>query len=208
MKYKINNYTSKLEFFSDIQQAYKKLNIKNLAISGGSSLNIFDTISPNLDTDIYLVDERFVPEDNPSSNYLQAKNKIKADIKSWQVAKHNDISLCLTQYERSLPCSFDLMILGVGTDGHTASLFPNTKALYATSLCTHNQTDKFDIKDRLTLTFQAIKKAKKVFVILIDKPNVIKKIKDDTIEYEDFPIKKVLQLCDTVLYHLNTKENI
>ena len=205
MNYKLNNYTSEQEFFNDIKESYVSLDIQDIAISGGSSLSIFDSINPTKTTNIYLCDERFVDESNPKSNYYQAKQKISTHINSWEVSKYQNILKCINEYERSLPVSFDLIVLGVGSDGHTCSLFPNTQALESQDLCTHNTTDVFDIKDRMTFTYEAIKRTKKVWVILIDKPDVITQIQNNKISYKDFPIKKVFDICDTIIFHLNTK---
>ncbi|CAA6803238.1 MAG: 6-phosphogluconolactonase (EC, eukaryotic type [uncultured Campylobacterales bacterium] len=202
MTYNIKKYTSKTKFYNDIKEHYEEINPSALGISGGSSLSIFDHIRPEFDTEIFLVDERFVSEVDINSNCMQARLKIMSNINPWNVLIHNDIEKCIQEYENSLPYSFDLIILGVGSDGHTASLFPNTKALDSKELCAHTQTDKFDVKDRLTLTYEGIKKADNIFIVIINKPEVLRSIQDPSIDYKDFPIKKVINTQNPTIYYL------
>ena len=92
-------------------------------------------------------DERFVPEDDPLSNYRMAREALlsKAPIPAANIhpipTEHLDPEAAAADYERSLRSSygagqldparplFDVTLLGLGTDGHTASLFPGSPAL-------------------------------------------------------------------------------
>ena len=92
-------------------------------------------------TDIYFGDERAVPPGDPQSNYRMARESLldavpipAAQIHRMQ-AERVDLETAAKEYASQLPEHLDLIILGVGEDGHTASLFPGSAAL-------HEQTRK------------------------------------------------------------------
>ncbi len=93
---------------------------------------------------LFLSDERCVPLDHPDSNYRMAREALldhvaAPDEQVYAVPTHLDASEAARSYEFSIRSllapandeipAFDLVLLGIGGDGHTASLFPGTKAL-------------------------------------------------------------------------------
>ena len=116
----------------------------NIALSGGSTpQEIYRSISKKLsfmpfdnDLHFYQVDERYVPSTDKDSNQKMITETFASllDLKLKNVHFHFfDTSLpikeSLSKYTKELPKNFDLTILGIGPDGHAASLFPDSKAL-------------------------------------------------------------------------------
>lgn len=85
--------------------------------------------------DIYFGDERAVPPGDSQSNYRMARESLldAVPIPPAQVhrmpAERPDREAAADEYARRLPERLDLVILGLGEDGHTASLFPGSSAL-------------------------------------------------------------------------------
>jgi 6-phosphogluconolactonase len=85
--------------------------------------------------DVYFGDERAVPPDHPDSNYhmvyeaLLSRVPVPPDQVHRMEAERDDRDAAALDYERRLPPRLDVLFLGMGQDGHTASLFPGSVAL-------------------------------------------------------------------------------
>ncbi len=124
-------------------------------------------------------DERSVPPDNKDSNYRMAKEALlsKLPIAEQQVhrlqAERSDRDQAARDYQNEIakvfgvspdgpPPAFDLILLGMGPDGHTASLFPHTTALKETKRwVVVNHVAKFNT-DRVTFTTPLLNRASHV----------------------------------------------
>lgn len=129
---------------------------------------------------LFWSDERCVPLDHPDSNYKMAMD---AGFSKLPIPKENifpmrgegDLEKSAKDYEREIlekipSRSFDLVMLGMGDDGHTASLFPKTHGLHPIS-GRHVIPNYVPQKDtwRLTLTFECINSASHIVVYVLGK---------------------------------------
>lgn len=167
-----------------------------IALSGGGTPRpIYENLPPLPDIEFFEVDERYVPSNHQDSNFKLITETLNPKRFHF-FNTSRPISTCLKQYESELPKSpFDLIILGIGPDGHIASLFPRSKALKEKKrLVAHTTTDQFTVHDRLTLTFPCIMKAKKLLVLLRgkEKEKTLNTLTNGKESLEEFPAKKLL----------------
>ena len=167
-----------------INEAIKKRGRASMAVSGGSTPKpLFEELSLlDLDwskVDLTLVDDRWVDADHKDSNELLVRThfiKNKAERVNFLPLKNDEqtakqgISLS-EEGLQSFTMPFDVIILGMGEDGHTASLFPCSDELKeGMDLKTKNTLVSTNPKsapyERISLTAKSIMEAKKVFLHL------------------------------------------
>src|SRR3954452_19990684 len=163
-----------------------------IAVSGGSTPKAafqlladpnqpFRKRMPWEDLELFWVDERTVPPDHPDSNYRMTREALLDHVPLLPQQVHRmegelDPEAAAARYESELRNTFrlegaetprfDLISLGMGDDGHTASLFPNTAAIHEMSrLVTANQVPQKDTW-RITLTWPVINHARSVFFLI------------------------------------------
>jgi 6-phosphogluconolactonase len=138
--------------------------------------------------EIFWSDERTVPPTDSESNYGNAIEFLNTPPLN-QAKKHrlvgdcDDLITSAANYENLVKavCAqsrLDMVLLGVGDDGHTASLFPNTEALKDTTrLFTPNFVPQKNMW-RMTITFTAIEQARAVYVLVLGrgKSKILKQI--------------------------------
>lgn len=113
----------------------------SLALSGGSTPRATHealALIPGVPwdrIDVYFGDERCVSPEHPDSNYRMAKESLfdRVPLPGHSIhrpeAERPDRDAAARAYEAILPAAIDLVMLGIGEDGHTASLFPGAAAL-------------------------------------------------------------------------------
>ena len=170
---------------SKIQSAIQEREIFTIALSGGSTPKpLYEAIArQNLPWDkihVFWGDERYVPPDNPDSNQLMARRAWldRVDIPAENIhpmpTDEPDPADAARKYEAHLgeffnlqPGEFpamDLNLLGMGDDGHTASLFPHTDALHVRDrLITVGNKDA---QPRITFTVPTINRARCVMFVV------------------------------------------
>lgn len=121
---------------------------------------------------VFFSDERAVPPDHPDSNYLTVHRALlsRVTIPSTNVhrmeAERADREAAAREYERSLPPRLDVLLLGMGPDGHTASLFPGSAALDERHRLIVPVLGTKPPSQRLTITPPVIEAARNVAVIV------------------------------------------
>jgi 6-phosphogluconolactonase len=121
--------------------------------------------------DVFFGDERAVPPDHPDSNYRTVYLALlsQVPIPPRQVhrmeAERADREAAAREYERALPPRLDVLVLGMGPDGHTASLFPDSAALDERRRLVVPVVGAKPPAERLTITPPVIEAARKVAVI-------------------------------------------
>jgi len=151
-----------------------------LALAGGSTPEKAYAILAAPDWSkwhLFFGDERFVPRDDERSNFAMTQRSLlgrAAGAAVYPVPTESATPAdAASAYEKVLLDAFggsprfDLVLLGLGDDGHTASLFPGKPALAATNWVTSSGPGVLPPPvDRVTLTFPAINAARKVLFLV------------------------------------------
>ena len=157
----------------------------------------------------FFSDERLVPPDHPDSNYGMVYRSLLSRIPAppWnahrlatelgdpeRVAEHGDgiLRQFFNLKDAEFP-RFDLVLLGLGADGHTASLFPGSSALRETSRCVAATWAESVGAHRITLTLPVINHAAEVLFLVSGggKAEILREILEGTAPPERFPARAV-----------------
>jgi 6-phosphogluconolactonase len=127
---------------------------------------------------LFWGDERYVPADDPRSNFRMARETLLDHVASPADHVHPmptsmaDPGAAATAYEHTMRQFFgtdipvfDLILLGLGADGHTASLFPHSPALRESTRLVVSVTTTANPPVRLTLTVPPLVAARRIFVM-------------------------------------------
>jgi 6-phosphogluconolactonase len=194
-------------------QPQKKISI---ALSGGSTPKLLFSLwssdeTPKVDWNrvhFFWGDERCVPPDHGDSNYGVVKQLFFDPMDILQANIHrvlgeNDPVEERARYEHEIKShvevddngipKFDLVILGMGADGHTASIFPHESELLHSSRFVEVATHPQSGQKRLTLTGPVINRANKVVFLITgsDKAAVLTQVLHETGHYESFPASHI-----------------
>jgi 6-phosphogluconolactonase len=122
--------------------------------------------------DVWWGDERYVAADDPERNERQAREALLDHIPLDPVRVHpmasleDDVDAAAQRYADALPASFDVLLLGMGPEGHIASIFPESPAAV-------DERRAFAVRDcpkppptRISLGFGAIQTAREVWLLV------------------------------------------
>lgn len=199
----IKSLCNKIEQLSN--QAIKDRSRFTIGLSGGSLIDFLAAGLPGINTDwtkwlFILCDERIVPENDKESTAGQYKSKLFTKI---QITPSQFLTIdpnllpssCADSYSNKLKQLFpndplpkiDLLLLGLGPDGHTCSLFPGHPALSVTNKWVVGIDDSPKMPpQRITLTYDVINNARSCIFVVAGKgkAETVKRIVKDG---EDFP---------------------
>jgi 6-phosphogluconolactonase len=220
------------EFVQSATLAVSEKGSFSVALSGGSTPKALYSLLANdaalrsqLPWDkmsLYFGDERSVGPDHADSNFRMATETMlsKVPLKPEQVfrikGEYQETEKTAQEYEQALRASFkiaegqfprfDLVLLGMGTEGHTASLFPGTKALHETKrLVVRNWVGKL-YTNRITLTAPAINNAARVMFMITgaDKALALKGVLEGPYEPDQLPSQMIQPSSGQLLWLVDT----
>lgn len=200
------------QFIAIGQEAISERGSFFVALSGGSTPNaIYKELSQDpyknlLDwKKVYLFwsDERPVPPDHPESNY---HNAMQAGLSALPIPSENiyrmqaegEIEDHALAYENTIrdkvpALSFDLVMLGMGEDGHTASLFPETHGLHVNDrLVTANYVPQKSTW-RMSFTYECIHTARTIVIYVLGKgkAEMVKDVLTGPYQPDIWPIQRI-----------------
>lgn len=218
------------EFFYALVKEYQKKGKKiNVALSGGSTPKLWfkqlaDQYKDKIDWNqihFYWGDERMVPADSIESNFGEAKRYLFEHIPipdanihpvngtnqvNEEVKRYTEMLINNLDNEEGKPV-FDLVILGMGDDGHTASIFPNQMDLIdsdaACSLAYHPETRQL----RITITTKVINKARYVVFLITgeSKAEVLKSVFNQDDYAKQYPAAYVLPDSNQLYFFIDSE---
>ena len=214
-------------FIADAQKAIKAKDVFYVATSGGNTPKRFFELlgetpqASSLPWDkiqLFWVDERYVRPDSQWSNY-----KLAVDTFLTRVAipdanvhriptEHEDFKTAAHRYEETIRevfgldagkvPRFDLILLGMGSDGHTGSLFPNSYAAFDTEdlACVVYVLD--EKLNRITLTHPVLRAASHLLVLVCgqEKAGILKAVLTSEPDEVQYPIHALWPVLDRVTW--------
>jgi 6-phosphogluconolactonase len=204
----IDTLSSKI--IDNLQEAILKKGSASLLVSGGSTPKpLFEKLSsfniPWEKIKVALCDERWIDKNHKDSNEKLVRDSLLVNFakKATFISMYQEYidieyaqDVCSNIYEKEL-FPFDVLILGMGNDGHTASLFPNNiklkEALETTKgfcICMKPDTAPYE---RMSLTKTAILSATNIYLHFegVEKQDVYKKVLEGA-SSNDMPVSAIL----------------
>lgn len=203
-----------IEFLDYIAKGKKSGHVINIALSGGNSPKaFFERIAVNQcksktpvqwpKVHLFWVDERCVPPDHADSNYgmafssLLRKIELKEsnihrirgeNIPGMEARRYSEEVKMLVPLKEGIPV-FDLIFLGMGDDGHTASIFPNRMDLLDAGNIYETAVHPDTGQTRITMTGKTILRAKKIVFLVTggSKSTIIRQIMNCEPESSRYP---------------------
>ena len=199
-----------------------------VALAGGSTPMLlysllaaepYCTRLPWRETHVFWGDERAVPPTHPDSNFgiakatLLSRVPVPADHVHRMQAERADLDAAASEYEAEIartftaqpadePPAFDLILLGLGTDGHTASLFPYTQALRETTRWVAPNYISRLKANRLTLTTPLLNRAATILFLVsgTDKASALQAVLEGPPDPEQLPAQLIRPVAGRLVW--------
>lgn len=216
------------EFLKAVEEAVSQKGTFTVALAGGSTPKALYAMladDPAVRSKIpwpklrfFFGDERHVPPDHHDSNFKMANEALfsKGVVEPEQITRikgeYADTEKAALEYEQALRTyfklkdgeypRFDLVLLGMGEEGHCLSLFPGTKALHASPrIVVRNWVGKL-YTERITLTAEAANQANRVIFLVTrsDKALALKAVLEGPYEPEQLPAQLIQPVSGNLLW--------
>ncbi|MCB0653550.1 MAG: 6-phosphogluconolactonase [Saprospiraceae bacterium] len=221
--------TAFAEYFTDQAQKYiKSQGLFNVVLAGGSSpKRVYQLLaSPDFREKIdwkkvyfFFGDERFVPADDPQNNGLMAENVLfhplqiphsqifKIDTSFSPMESAEKYMETITSHFKGKPIHFDLILLGLGDNAHTASLFPFTEVLNEESPSVEAVFLKNENTFRITMTAALINQAKNTAFLVFgsNKAEAVQQVIQGIHDPENFPAQLITENNSNLHWFLDDK---
>jgi 6-phosphogluconolactonase len=146
----------------------------SVALSGGHTpWRMLQVIDPDAlgepGTTIFQVDERVAPEGDPDRNLTHLNETLSAPARERLLpmpVNDDDLEEAARRYANALPDSIDLVHLGLGPDGHTASLVPGDPVLEVSDRPVALTGGEYQGRRRMTLTYPALNAAARILFLV------------------------------------------
>ena len=214
-------------FIADAQKAIKTKDVFYVAISGGNTPKRFFELlaeAPQANSlpwgkiHLFWVDERYVGPESEWSNYKLAADTFLSKVAIPRANVHriptelDDFNAAARRYENTIRevfglgagkfPEFDLILLGMGPDGHTGSLFPNSYAAFDTEdlACVVYVLD--EKLNRITMTHPVLRAACHLVVLVCgrEKEAILKKVLTSEPDEVRYPIHALWPVLDRVTW--------
>jgi len=205
------------EFVRLAGEAVRESGLFTVALSGGSTpKGLYSLLAtpefsgqvPWLRVYLFWGDERCVPPDHPESNYRMARETLISNVpipeeNVYRMRGENAPSEAAEEYERALRGffrlserdlpRFDLILLGLGEDGHVASLFPGSRALSETGRLVTASFVEHLKTPRLTLTLPVLNHGAHIFFLVAgeNKAHVLRDVFQKRDGSENLPARRI-----------------
>jgi 6-phosphogluconolactonase len=199
------------ELANRIKKAEKSGSPVTIAISGGNTPKLlfsvlaekYSSVLPWSMIRLFWVDERCVLPDDPESNFGMTQkillNKIEIAPENIhrihgeadpvkEASRYSNVIIANTYKKENLPV-FDIVILGMGDDGHTASIFPGNMELLSSEKICDTAFHPVSGQMRITITGKVINNSDMIFFLVtgLNKANIINEIFCNSANAGKFP---------------------
>ncbi len=213
-------------FVAVANEAIAKHDNFSLALSGGSSpKKLYELLaSPEYNEKVdwqkvyfFFGDERYVPLDNPDSNYLMVKKalfdplnipetqifEVETSLEPQEAAEH--YSRIIEVFFAGRQQQFDLVLLGLGDNSHTASLFPHTPVLHDKSISVKEVFLPEQQVYRITFTAPLINQANHIAFLVYGegKAEAVHHILEDEENIDEYPAQLIKPVSGEVEWFLD-----
>ncbi len=209
-------------FYRLSNEEINKKGFFSVALSGGNTpLGFYKKLSCEKDIlwdkiHVFFVDERMVSDDNEKSNTYQISKYLinPLNLKNVHyINKEIDAADSVQKYERHIlnffkdKPSFDFILLGIGEDGHTASIFPRSNALKEKKKLVIKTQKEGENFSRISFTLPLINQSKNIILIAVgsEKAEVIRQIIID--KNSSLPAQVIAYKRDDIFILLDRKSS-